>query len=162
MQKTTPISLKWSKVPTASNYDWSLAKLGGPTIGGAGVLPPASAGVLGYGAYEWDVTSLSAEGVAWKSTTYPFYVTIHKSPKPDAVVVPDVLGNITFAWNAYPGATNYDLNVWNNPNCSGGALYTPSTTATFRTTGPFTPGTWSWKVTPNPDPAMPCQPFTVP
>jgi len=67
------------------DYDFSISKDGGlPFNSVMGLpLPLASAGVLDeYGFYEWEVTTHSADGEAWKSATYPFYVTIQKSPKP--------------------------------------------------------------------------------
>jgi hypothetical protein len=104
----------------------------------------------------------TTDGVTWESPEYSFWVTIMKSPKPSAVVVPNPPPGqeVTFTWNTYASATSYIFYFFFNEDCSGGGG-PGSTTATSYTVGPVTPGVYSWRVTPVPGPQMPCWSFTA-
>ena len=165
-KKTTPTAVSWSGVPTASNYVWNLLRNGSPITTTDVSTPSVSAGVLGYGLYQWYLYVQAGNNVSWPTPQYTFYVTIQKSPKPEAVVVLDSSGGITFSWYAYPGATTYTLFSYTSSDCTSGGVGDHGLFSTSYTPGRiWSSGQHSWQVQALDgalNPIMPCWSFTVP
>jgi len=160
--KTKPTTISWSRVPNASNYEFDFSTNGAPTITTDVATPGVSVGVLDYGVYQWHLIVETPYPVAWQTPDYTFYVTIQKSPKPNAVVVPKASDAIKFSWSAFPGASSYTLTYYENSECNGTAFMTNGVTATSVTKTGLSSGFYSWTVKPDNGPVMPCQPFSTP
>ncbi|TMA76333.1 MAG: CSLREA domain-containing protein [Deltaproteobacteria bacterium] len=161
-KKTKPTTISWSKVPNASNYEFDFSVNGTPTTTTDVATPGVSVGVLDYGIYQWHLIVETPYPVAWQTPDYTFYVTIQKSPKPNAAIVPKASDSVKFSWSAFPGASSYTLTYYDSSECNGTAFVTNGVTATSITKTGLSSGFYSWTVKPDNGPVMPCQPFSTP
>jgi hypothetical protein len=166
-KRTTPTTFKWSKVLTASSYDYNLYQetpsysvidFGNTTL--TKYTTPAS---LDYGTYDIEFNVHTADAVVWATSPHYFYVTTMTSPKPGATVVLNSAGVMTFRWLAYSGATGYTISLYNDLVCSAlnSSLSLGNVTQVTTLPGGVTAGPHSWTIQPNSGPIMPCWSFNV-
>jgi hypothetical protein len=152
------VRLEWKAVPTASGY----TALFPPGVGLTDGTSVQVGQIVDFGKHSWSVNTRTLDMGEWPSTNSRiFYVSIAKSPKPNAKIA----RNATFSWLAFPGAANYALEFYPNTNCSSLPVFTMTTSQTSTQPGVISPpsfgGNMSWKLKPDNGPQMPCLPFSV-
>ncbi|MDR3577878.1 MAG: fibronectin type III domain-containing protein [Anaerolineaceae bacterium] len=144
-------TFSWAAVPGATNYFIEISAdplFGSSTLDGyttAATFIPDSAKYLKYGmTYYWRVTAYENGWSSTASVARRFTVTLQQSPSDGAFVTKP---QITFAWNAAPGAIFYQfywsqttpINFGNNPTFTTGKT-------TLITTNLTADGPWFWAV----------------